>query len=688
MSTPAALGVYKDAVNVLEQAASSDEFIVGAAYRTGFFATHARHDSGFLPEIPREIGMVSSHGRVSPDGSSIKSRNEPPRSASMPSLRTGGNVRGSTLRAASKTRSGSGPNRDGIQMGAGFDLVVDAARARKANAQAARLRSTQDSEPAHKSLVARAMWRKAHVLTKLDTTMRKPRLRHEAPAWWDPLPVRVVEAADLFDRRIRTRAARAERLSLVTKRDELAREHLRDAVFDVASTRYRTNTPVELVRAAEKRRERIEQVQVDHLVDQFAAPSFDLYASIWGARCDFADSRDVYDNDETDMKRFRHDWERCLRLGVATLITRHDDDPGKDEDGDGIPDEVVEVGTVLWQNHDAVCLIFAYYASMGGDISTIGLNQWSLFLEDFKLVQRKSKFCKRADMDRIFIAVDTASARLEAQDMLAKKKKGVASDEKKKELNRVEFITCLANIAINKYILPGEMDDVSEAMKRLLEIDIQSRMNPGLLADPNSFREAHCYTPEVSEYLRAKEKSLRTLFAVICGGGRGIESQLLDLNEWKEFMRGCGLISIDLTERDVTLAFVWSRTTVIDCTTPNGHRKECNLPFEGFLEALCRASIMKSLPTQEEIYDANCRDAAEYLEQLKTYNMVEYENFMEERATPWGDSPAQPTEICMKMLVSIIIHSIEKMCGSGAGNGEIDHREATKFWKAAQKAHK
>ena len=62
-------------------------------------------------------------------------------------------------------------------------------------------------------------------------------------------------------------------------------------------------------------------------------------------------------------------------------------------------------------------MIFTYYATRTadehsrGDIGAIGFNQWSYFVSDFGLVSKASKFCKRADMDRLFLAIDGLSAR-------------------------------------------------------------------------------------------------------------------------------------------------------------------------------------------------------------------------------------------------------------------------------------
>ena len=46
-------------------------------------------------------------------------------------------------------------------------------------------------------------------------------------------------------------------------------------------------------------------------------------------------------------------------------------------------------------------------------------------------------------------------------------------------------------------------------------------------------------------------------------------------------VRALDMIGADLTERDATLCFVWSRMLVVDGWTEAGHLRESDLPFEG-----------------------------------------------------------------------------------------------------------
>ena len=72
-----------------------------------------------------------------------------------------------------------------------------------------------------------------------------------------------------------------------------------------------------------------------------------------------------------------------------------------------------------------------------------------------------------------------------------------------------------------------------------------------------------------------------------------------------------------LGDRHAALAFHYSIMAVIDADTDEGRVKATTLPFEGFLEALCRMSLLKSLPTDEMIAQAEEPDAGAYLFALR-----------------------------------------------------------------------
>eukprot|EP00966_Prymnesium_polylepis_P063131 1465412-Prymnesium_polylepis.2 len=93
-------------------------------------------------------------------------------------------------------------------------------------------------------------------------------------------------------------------------------------------------------------------------------------------------------------------------------------------------------------------------------------------------------------------------------------------------------------------------------------------------------------------------------------------------DEWNELLRDLALIGQDLTARDATLCFIWSRMFVGQPDTTKGEVKTRNLSFEDFLEALVRVATLKVLPTDEEITAANFSDAGEYMMEMAREGVV------------------------------------------------------------------
>jgi len=414
----------------------------------------------------------------------------------------------------------------------------------------------------------------------------------------------------------------------------------------------------------------------------------------------------VYDTDEVEARRFENDWVNALDLGLQKLIMKRDDDAGVDEDGDGICDEVEEVKDVMWDCHDLIIQLFDFYACVSGNFGAIGLNQWAELVEDLELDDATSKLCRKADMDTLFIAVNAKSKNLERE--RAKQEGGKASKsggpkEDEKALNRVEFMVCLVNVAINKYVLNGEIKDVSEALCVLLTQHIEPRVDKRIFSDYNLFRQ-RIYQPIVVDVLLKNESSLRNLFAVAAGGDPGGPSastaKLLSLEEWKALLKALHLVGLDITDRDARLCFACSRMAVVDGATAKGGQKENNLPFEGFLEALCRLSLLKALPTDAELEELGCSDAGIFMQKLQEGSLPEdfmdaleemgspgqdaYMSFMSCRGLDWGaESHPMPLERCLHHTICCMVRTVEEGAVAGTDNMTLTPAEVKNWAKGA-----
>ena len=442
------------------------------------------------------------------------------------------------------------------------------------------------------------------------------KLTSDAPGWWK-LPAVVAKAADDFDqhysglcergRRVvdsshRRPGMQLMRVNSAHRRPGMQLIRANSALVDpqlstirrVARARYITPL-IENIESDSRwtRRFRKEPMAAAKEPVVEVAPAFLDLRSIWAPRKEWCDAKDFFDTDDVELKRFRKDWALACDMGLAKLVSQVDDNGDVDLDGDGLSDELQEVMAVLWDWHDMLYMVFTYYATVGLEVNFLFLNQWTEFIEECKLVSKRSQFCKKADMDLLFIAVDTATTKYWKGLITNATKRAQASTsasagrlEQKKALGRGEFTIALVHIAVNRHIKTGELSDVSEALHRVLS-HIETNVCQVALDNPNVFRRQYCYTEEVNEVLLANESSLRIVFEGLAAGSDaltgGFNALLLSLHEWRAFMRALQLLGDDLTERDSMLCFSYSRMAVIDGSTFKGNARECQLPFEGFV---------------------------------------------------------------------------------------------------------
>ena len=126
------------------------------------------------------------------------------------------------------------------------------------------------------------------------------------------------------------------------------------------------------------------------------------------------------------------------------------------------------------------------------------------------------------------------------------------------------------------------------------------------------------------------------------------------------------------------LAFLWR----ISSRSKVGNMKESNLPFEGFLEALVRLACLKAAPTDEELVNAGCANAYQFLTELQLHDPGMYSSFLEVNAAPWGEAPRQPVSRCIDHMVCIIIGTIEHHTSGGKAtetDGNLSKKEV-KAW--------
>ena len=527
-----------------------------------------------------------------------------------------------------------------------------------------------------------------------------PDLIESAPHWMKVTPD-ITRAADIFDRQQTSRYARAANLSKVMNASPMTsprgEQALFMSIFDVQVNRYvPPMKPLEQIRAVKAKPRK--------------PPPVVEKRNVWAARAAWADSGDCFDTDEVEEARALHDWPYVYQI-VQPLLNKYK------RAGQDIVDDVKEV---LLSVQDIVVKVFEFYASLGGNLHTISMNGWSQFTNDFKLVNQRSKFMKRSDLDLLFVSVDSATDKMIAQmqagqaelkmkmtpkQQAAAKKHSDGLLDEKKALSRVEFFAALILLSVNKYLLTGEADAPADAFFLLATGDLEAHFDPKAFAPSNAFR-VDAYEKSTNDALLVHDASLRNIFHALCEiEPQAKRSQMINMDMWCLFLKLLGMVGQDVTVRDAKLCFSWSRMMVIQGSTEQGRKKESGLPYEGFLEALCRLSVLKALPFDDELEQFGVPDAgvlhlalnhsagdireALMAKHAGLKSLLEdhdglraYKKSLAKRCVAWGDDPLQPLARCVTHLVTMIVRLMDSSSkGAAADDLKLTDNEALQWAK-------
>ena len=393
-----------------------------------------------------------------------------------------------------------------------------------------------------------------------------------------------------------------------------------------------------------------------------------LQTSIWAPRAKWCESKDFWEREEVEKNMFNLDWKRCCECGIGRFILRTDDGNGSNMgDEEAHADEVTQVESVLWAHHLTVNALFDYYATVGAsnDVTHMGPNAFSQFVIDCRLANKNSSFCKSTHFDQLFIAADASSAGGKTKEV----------HNRKKALNRQEFMQCLVKIGCMRYVQDGTIAVVSTALERLFLADIEPRLDPKVFAPSNNFRTSNCYVESTDDVLRKHEASLRLIFERACkldgqDLSKGIANAMVSYASWKEVCKRFELVNLDLTERDVTLAFTMSRMRASDEQLDKSRILLTHLSFEDFLEAVCRLAARKAFPTAQEIQDVGddrITNAGQYLIRLRELAPDEHDSLIRARQQAWGLEPLQPFSLCIDHMCSLLMATCQSLAARAGG---------------------
>ena len=522
-----------------------------------------------------------------------------------------------------------------------------------------------------------------------------PTLRHQLPTWYAADPTPLIEAADAYDRRHQTRTTKVETvLGQLGAHDKERAKCFDSMLFEVRRNRFvapeRGSLPdapprLDDVRSLEARwrmsSPRQRSPRAGGASPRKRLQPWGLEESMWWPRRLWCEAGDVCDTEAVLHGAIESDFRRATRQrGLATFIldpratdppvmidADADADPDADADADE-PDAVRAVRAVLHEHAALVLATFGYYACSNPMASVFHLSQqaWLGLVKDVAMALPKSSDCTRAHLLALFESIGKEKAAASKARMSI----GGAGGAKKWDatggaLSRHEWICLLVRAAIARYVLSGDVSEVSEAVRRLLRDVIAPKLEPTATEDANAFRRKCCLVEPTDAVLRKHEEALRAMFERYIYSEEGAAPRegaplLMRFVEWKEFCLDLHLVDDQLTLRDATLCFALSRMRVADEHTERGWQRTTALSFEDFLEAFVRLSMRKSLPTDAEVRQAGCSDAGQMLLQMEEADPARHKQWCASHAVPRGAEPPQPPWRCVEHLVMLMIRTVEK----------------------------
>ena len=184
--------------------------------------------------------------------------------------------------------------------------------------------------------------------------------------------------------------------------------------------------------------------------------------------------------------------------------------------------------------------------------------EYMTFIRDCELADEESASHALSHLDTIFIACN-----VEDTVNISKDQAAANALNQDRALMRFEYIEALVRIAVAKYVKPGHMSDLSDALNALLETDLRGRVPREALHDPDAFRRSRLYTRATHEVILAHAKPLHTLFEHYAAGkdeyGTSGRAVLMDLDEWEALLGEASILDDDFSKRQAALCFVWSQ---------------------------------------------------------------------------------------------------------------------------------
>ncbi|KAK3268226.1 hypothetical protein CYMTET_23258 [Cymbomonas tetramitiformis] len=344
----------------------------------------------------------------------------------------------------------------------------------------------------------------------------------------------------------------------------------------------------------------------------------DKFRSIFAPRRKECDAKDFYNTDMVKGKQLDLDWKRTIKKDKFRQFVRHNDITVTGEkDAAKIYQRLMQIQEVLNQHHDTVYNAFVYWCNMSDDIGEaayqMSINEYVDWLREGNIPDKKSKSCRLADCDTIFI-----SANFEEE------KESLEADiNDDRSLTRYEFLEVTVRLACAKFMKSNVVvtQSLTEAVDMLCKEHIAISIPPEAAADHNNFRRSRLYNRACENAVKPHMGALRgiyDLYKVLLTPWSppflGCPEHARQASLWSGHSRSRYLLQEDMvrmaedmsivnaetgiTVFDVKLCFAHSQMVTVDDVLH--HNRSVGLTLIDFIETLGRLGDLLSPPSFEE----------------------------------------------------------------------------------------
>ena len=221
------------------------------------------------------------------------------------------------------------------------------------------------------------------------------------------------------------------------------------------------------------------------------------------------------------------------------------------------------------------------------------------------------------------MAVDVMFKVVNLKDGLSKEEASFMGRGHGHALMRFEWVEIIIRLGIAKFFESGVTQDPSNAVEMLCNNHILPHLHVAATHQRNDFRRDRLYNAPVDTLLKGNRRALEFVFHKRCAL-KPSRDVCMDMAEWISFLHSVGLVDDDFTKREARLCFTWSKMRVAD--EAKHEVSGTTLKFLDFLEALCRASELKSFPTDEQLRAGGYGNCVQFLRDPKRPPMDDAES--------------------------------------------------------------